>query len=86
MASGNPTLMLVAIRHYLRDVVDSLCQDGADALYMQYLIKQKQYIFTKNTIKAYIRAQASALSAFVISKTHNCPRASWKIAKRKGAR
>ena len=62
----------VAGRHsYLlsiRESVDSLCRDGADAQYMQY--KQKPYNFTTNTLKAYLSAQTSSLSAFVISKTH----------------
>ena len=34
---------------------------------MQY---QKPYNFTTNTLKAYLSAQPSSLSAFVISKTH----------------
>ena len=38
---------------------------------MQYtVLKQKPYNFTTNTLKAYLSAQASSLSAFVISKTH----------------
>ena len=54
---------------YIRESVDSLCRDSADAQYMQYL-KQKPYNFTTNTQKAYLSIQASSLSAFVISKTH----------------
>ena len=57
------------IYHNVRESVDSLCRDGADAQYMQYF-KQKPYNFTTNTLKAYLSAQASSLSAFVISKTH----------------
>ena len=53
----------------IRESVDSLCRDGADAQYMQYF-KQKPYNFTTNTLKAYLSAQAFSLSAFVISKTH----------------
>ena len=34
------------------------------------ILKQKPYNFTTNTLKAYLSAQASSLSAFVISKTH----------------
>ena len=56
--------------HKIRESVDSLCRDGDDAQYMQYLIKQKPYNFTTNTQKAYLSIQASSLSAFVISKTH----------------
>ena len=50
----------------IRESVDSLCRDGADAQYF----KQKPYNFTTNTLKAYLRAQSSPLSAFMISKTH----------------
>ena len=49
----------------IRELVDSLCRDGTDVQYMQYLNN-----FTINTLKAYLSAQASSLSAFVISKTH----------------
>ena len=49
--------------------VDSLCRDGADAQYMQYLSKSHTYNLTTNTLKAYLSAQASPLSAFVISNT-----------------
>ena len=55
---------------FIRESVDSLCRDGADAQYMQYILKQKLYNFTTNTLKAYLSVQASSLSAFVISKTH----------------
>ena len=34
------------------------------------ILKQKQYNFTTNTLKAYLSVQASFLSAFVISRTH----------------
>ena len=34
------------------------------------ILKQKPYNFTTNMLKAYLSAQASSLSAFVISKTH----------------
>ena len=34
------------------------------------LLKQKPYNFTTNTLKAYLSAQASSLSAFLISKIH----------------
>ena len=50
----------------VRESVDSLCRDGADAQYMQYL-KQKLYNFTTN---AYLSAQTSTLSVFVINTTH----------------
>ena len=43
-------------------MVDSLCRDGADAQYMQYL--------SKSCITAYLSVQASSLSALVVSKTH----------------
>ena len=48
----------------IRESVD-LCRDGAYAI-----LKQNPYNFTTNTLKAYLRAQTSSLSAFVISKTH----------------
>ena len=34
------------------------------------ILKQKPYNFTTNTQKAYLSAQASSFSAFLISKTH----------------
>ena len=34
------------------------------------MLKQKSYNFTTNMLKAYLSAQVSSLSAFVISKTH----------------
>ena len=34
------------------------------------ILEQKPYNFTTNTLKAYLSAQASSLSAFVIHKTH----------------
>ena len=34
------------------------------------ILKQKPYNFTTNTLKAYLSAQSSSLSASVISKTH----------------
>ena len=46
--------------------VDSLCRDGANTA----ILKQKPYNFTTNTLKAYLSAQASSLSAFVISNIH----------------
>ena len=60
----------VNVVHWLkrRESVDSQCKDGADVQYMQYF-KQKPYNFTTNTLIAYLCAQASSLSAFVISKT-----------------
>ena len=53
----------------IRESVDSLCRDGADAQYMQYFNKQKPYNSTTNTLKAYLSAHSSSLSAFMISKT-----------------
>ena len=53
----------------IRESVDSLCRDGADAA-IYAILKQKPYNFTANTLKAYLSAQTSSLSAFVISKTH----------------
>ena len=53
---------------FIRESVDSLCRDGPDAQYMQF--KQKPYNFTTNTLKAYLSALSSSLSAFMISKTH----------------
>ena len=52
----------------IRELVES--PHGTDAQYMQYL-RQKPYNFTTgiNTLKAYLSAQMSSLSAFVISKT-----------------
>ena len=41
---------------------------GRRAIYA--ILKQKPYNFTTNTLKAYLSAQASSLSAIVISKTH----------------
>ena len=29
------------LRHYIRELVDSLCRDGTDAQYMQYLRKSR---------------------------------------------
>ena len=52
----------------IRESVDSLCRDGADAQYMQYLSKSR--ITFINTQKAYLSIKASSLSDFVISKTH----------------
>ena len=56
----------VQFKKIIRESVDSLCRDGADVQYMQYF-KQKPYTFTTNTLKAYLSAQMSSLSAFVIS-------------------
>ena len=67
----------------IRESVDSLCRDGADAQYMELTLKQKLYNFTTNTQKAYLSTQASSLSDFVISKTHKWPKATRKTAKRK---
>ena len=53
----------------IRESVDSLCRNGADAQYMQYL-KQKPYNFTTNMLNAYLSPQPSSLSAFMIIKTH----------------
>ena len=52
-----------------REPVDSLCRDGADAQYMQYLSKSRITSPCTNMLIAYLSAQASSLSAFVISKT-----------------
>ena len=49
---------------HIRESVDSLCRDGARTL------NTLSHNFTTNTRKAYLSAQASSLSAFVISKTH----------------
>ena len=49
---------------FIRESVDSLCRDGAE------ILKQMPYNFTTITLKAYLSAQASSLSTFVISKTH----------------
>ena len=54
----------------IRESVDSLCRDGADAQYMQYLSKTEPYNFTTNTLKGYLSIQASSLSAFVIRRTN----------------
>ena len=45
--------------------VDSLCRDGADAQYMQYLSQN-----CTTSLKVYLSAQPTSSSAFVISKTH----------------
>ena len=37
---------------------------------MYALLKQKPYTFTTNKLKAYVSAQPSSLSTFMISKTH----------------
>ena len=55
-----------SVKLIIRESVDSLCRDGANAQYMQ----QKPYNFTTNTLKAYLSTQASSLSSFMISKTH----------------
>ena len=47
---------------HIKELVDSLCRDA--------ILKQKLYNFTTNALKAYLRVQASSLSAYVISKTH----------------
>ena len=39
----------------IRGLLDSLCRDGTDVQYMQYL-KEKPYNFTTNTLKAYLSA------------------------------
>ena len=52
----------------IRKSVDSLCRDGANAQYMQYLSKSR-ITSPQLTLKAYLSVQASSLSAFVISKT-----------------
>ena len=49
----------------IRVSVNSLYRDGADAQYMQYL--SKAVYFTANTLKAFLSAQSSSLSAFMIS-------------------
>ena len=42
---------------------------------MPYILKQKLYNFTTNTLKAYLAPmQSSSLSAFMISKTHTVGR------------
>ena len=38
------------------DVYQRVGRDGADAQYMQYLLKQKPYNFTTTTLKAYLSA------------------------------
>ena len=43
-------LQLLQSNVNIRESVDSLYRDGADAQYMQYF-KQKQYNFTTNTLK-----------------------------------
>ena len=53
----------------IRESVDSLCRDGADAQ-LYAILKQKPYNFTTSTLKAYLSIQAYSLSGFVISKTH----------------
>ena len=53
---------------HIRESVDSLCRDGADAQYMQYLSKSR-ITSPQTRKKAYLSIQASSLSAFVISKT-----------------
>ena len=54
----------------IRESVDSLCRDGVDTQYTYAILKQKPYNFTTNSLKAYLSAQASSLSAFLISKAH----------------
>ena len=49
----------------IRVSVNSLYRDGTDAQYMQYL--SKAVYFTANTLKAFLSAQSSSLSAFMIS-------------------
>ena len=43
----------VKVAEKLRELLDSLCRDGADVQYMQYL-NEKPYNFTTNTLKAYL--------------------------------
>ena len=53
----------------IRESVNSLCRDGADAQYMQYL--GKCHITSPQImLKAYLSTQPSRMSAFKISKTH----------------
>ena len=66
-------VVLVFFALVLRELVDSLCRNGADAQYMQYLNKSR--ITSPQTLKAYLSNQASSLSGFVISKTHKWPKA-----------
>ena len=49
--------------------------EGGGAAYLRdttvyAILKQKPYNFSTNTLKAYLSAQPSSLSAFMISKTH----------------
>ena len=61
--------LLHTFQLFVRESVDSLCRDGANAQYMQ-ILKQKSCNFITNTLKAYLSTQASSVSAFVISKAH----------------
>ena len=38
---------------YIRELVDSLCRDGADVQYMQYLSKSRIYIYLQTSVSAY---------------------------------
>ena len=51
----------------IRELVDSLCKDGADAQYIQYLSKSR--ILSPQMLKANLSTQPSSLSTFMISKT-----------------
>ena len=62
--------------------LSTLRRIGADTKYMQCL-KRKPYNFATNMLKAYLSAQPFSFSAFMISKTHSCPKASRKTAKHK---
>ena len=64
---GSPSGVLGGRLSALRGVtVSRLCRSGADAQYMQYILK---YNFTTNTLKAYLSAQLSSLSTFMMSET-----------------
>ena len=55
---------------YISESVDSLCRNGVDRPAIYAVLKQKPYNLTTNTLKAYLSAQPSSLSAFMISKTY----------------
>ena len=66
---------------HIRKSVDSLCRNGTDAQYMQYLSKCR----ITNTLKAYLSTSSSSLSPFMIMQqdSYKCPTATQKTAKRK---
>ena len=63
-------LHLGDMQYLIRESVNSLCRDGADAQYMRQYLSKSRITSPQIRKKANLSIQASCLSAFVISKTH----------------